>query len=375
MRLKRLAAAFMTVLIAATLATPVLAVEADSAGNILEADNSVTIDSVPFFGAMAAGQTVLISNSEAEGSVMAAGQEVNVSSTKVGESLYVAGNIVTCSDTDVHGNIYGAGNSVSIGKDMNANGVYVAASNITFDGTAKALCAAGGSVTVTGKVDGDAYIEAEKVEISDSAVITGELKIKSSKEPEVSDGAKVGSYSYEEVSEDEENAAGVASKVGIGSIIWGKFKTCIYWVVAMCAFGMLLCWLFDGHLTDAAQLLRDKPGRMIGTGVVAWVCIPVVALLLCISYFLAPIGGMLFLAYVLLLCAGLPFAGASLVRLFLPKMNVFAAALIGIAALEVIRMIPVLGFLVGAVADMYLLAYVIQSIWAKRLKKESTEAL
>ena len=108
MRLKRLAAAFMTVLIAATLATPVLAVEADSAGNILEADNSVTIDSVPFFGAMAAGQTVLISNSEAEGSVMAAGQEVNVSSTKVGESLYVAGNIVTCSDTDVHGNIYGA---------------------------------------------------------------------------------------------------------------------------------------------------------------------------------------------------------------------------------------------------------------------------
>ena len=50
-------------------------------------------------------------------------------------------------------------------------------------------------------------------------------------------------------------------------------------------------------------------------------------------------------------------------------MNVFLAALIGIAALEVIRMIPVIGFLVGAAADMYLLGYVVQSLWLNRKRK------
>ncbi len=372
MGFKRLAAGVMTVLIAAALATPVFAVEADSAGNIMEADNMVSIDSVPFFGAMAAGQNVSISNSEAEGSVMAAGQEVTVVSTSVGESLYVAGNIVTCSDTDVHGNIFGAGNSVSVGNGMNANGVYVAGSNITFGGTAKALCAAGSNVTLTGKIDGDAYIEADSVSIADSAVVTGELKIKSSKEPEISDSAQVGTYSFEEITKEEADAAGTASKIGIGSMIWSKFKSCIYWVIAMGVFGLLLTWLFNDHLIEAATLIKDKPGIMIGTGIVSWLVIPIVSLILLISYIFAPVGGMLLLAYVLLLCAGLAFAGASLARLVFPNMNVFLSSLIGIAALEIVRLIPVIGFIVGMVADMYLLAYVIQKIWTGRLKKESS---
>ena len=371
MRNKKFAAFVMTIMIAATLATPVLAVEADSAGNVMEANDMVSIDSVPFFGAMTAGKTVTINNSEAEGSVMAVGQEVSLGSNKIGESLYVAGNIVTCSETDVHGNIFGAGNSVSIGNGMNANGVYLAGSTVTFAGKAKALCAAGTNVTISGQIDGDAYVEGENVVIADDAVITGELKIKSTKEPEVSDNAKVANLSFEEVSEDENDAAGIASKVGIGSIIWGKVKTCIYWAIAMGVFGLLLCWLFDSHLTKAAQLVKERPGLMIGTGVIAWVGIPIAALILCITYLLAPIAGMLMLAYVLLLCAGLAFAGASLVRLFLPNMNVYLSAIIGIAVLEVVRVIPVLGFIVGMVADMYLLAYVIQNIWSNRKQKEA----
>ena len=50
-------------------------------------------------------------------------------------------------------------------------------------------------------------------------------------------------------------------------------------------------------------------------------------------------------------------------------MNVFLSALIGIAALEIIRLVPVIGVLVGIAADMYLLGYVIQCLWLNRKQK------
>jgi hypothetical protein len=50
-------------------------------------------------------------------------------------------------------------------------------------------------------------------------------------------------------------------------------------------------------------------------------------------------------------------------------MNVFLAAAIGIAVLEILKLIPVLGVIVAIVADMYLLAYAIQYVWCNRLRR------
>jgi hypothetical protein len=55
-------------------------------------------------------------------------------------------------------------------------------------------------------------------------------------------------------------------------------------------------------------------------------------------------------------------------------MNVFLSALIGIGILEIVRIIPVLGTLVGIAADMYLIGYVIQKLWIGRLRKKAVEA-
>ena len=367
MKSKRIITVFMTAILAAAMCIPAFAADTDSAGNIFEADETVSFNSDSFFGAFAAGRSVSVSDSEAEGSVFEAGQDVSINSTDIGESLFIAGNTVTAAETRVHGNIFAAGNNVVIGNGTEANGVYAFGSALTFAGEANALYAAGGSVTVSGVINGDAYIEGDNVIITEDAVITGTLKIASANDPEVSDDSTVGDFEYEQINRDEQ---AVSASRSFGSIVWDKIKSCLFWVVAMGAFAMLLVWLFSEHLTSAAELIRTKPGVMIGTGVITWLCVPIAALILCISRILAPIAGMLMLAYVLLLCAGLAFAGASLVRLFLPNMNVYLSALIGVAVLEVIRMIPVLGFIVGCVADMYLLAYVIQRIWSRRSHKE-----
>ncbi len=340
--------------------------EKDSAGNVAVAGDNVKLPDENVFGAFAAGQSVDLSGAEADGSVMAAGQQVMASSLSVGESLYVAGNILSIDDAEVDGNIFAAGNSVSLTGKTSGKGVYIFANSVVFEGEAKAVYIAGNTVSLKGAIDGDVTIEADTVSVEDGTEISGDLKIKSPHEPEIGDDVSVGDYSFDKTEEKDSASAAVS----IGAKIFRRITKCIYWIVAMAAFGMLLCWLFGSHLTRATEFMKTRPAAMVVSGIAGWIAIPVAALLLCISYICAPIGGMLVLAYVLLLCAGLAFAGASLSRLVFPKMNVFLAALIGIAVLEAVRMIPVIGTLVGIAADMYLLGYVIQSIWLGRLKKE-----
>ena len=341
---RKLITLFVTVMMAVCMCVPAFAADLDSAGNIFEAGNSVSLPDIPFFGGLIAGQTVSADDTDAEGSVMMAGQSVEMNDGEVGESLYAAGNIISIDDVWVSGNIYVAGNNIVI-KGSESNGAYVVGNQIAFDGVANALYAAGNIVSVKGTINGDAIIEADVVELDDDLEVTGSLTIKSVNEPKVPDNAPIKDFIYEPVSRGEQQGGIGALGLGIGAKI-------------------------GDHLTKASELVRTKPGAMVGCGIISWICIPVIVIALCCTYILAPIGGMLALLYVLLLCAGLAFAGASLVRIFLPNMNVFLSALIGIAVLEVVRMIPFIGTLVGILADMYLLAYVILTLWDNRLIKE-----
>lgn len=379
---KKWMALILTGLLALSMCVPVLAseVEVDSAGNVFATGDMVTLPSDSVFGAFLAGNNVSIDGQEAKGSLAAAGQSVYASDVKIGESLYAAGNSVILKDTKVKGNVWTAGNTVTMSGKTEANGIYAAGSIVTFSGTTNGLYVGAGKLVIDGTVNGDAIIDADEVKITDNAVITGNLKVRSSKQPEISDQAKVTNYSFEETKPDEEDleeleeAGKAATGIGIGAIIMKKLLSAIYWIIAMVAFGMLLCWLFGDHLSGAAAMIRERTLPMILSGVIGWMSIPFAALMLLCTWILAPTAGMLAMAYTLLLCAGLAFAGASLARLIFPRMNVFLSALIGIGILEIVRIIPVLGTLVGIAADMYLIGYVIQKLWIGRLRKNAVEA-
>ncbi len=375
MKKKKSLTVILTLIMAILLCVPVFADDAqydtDSAGNMFASGDLVTIKTTPFFGGFAFGKSIMMSNAEAAGSFMAAGQEINVSNSTIEESLYIAGNNISTAYTEVYGNIYAAGNSVIIGEEVSGNGVYAAGSSIVFSGTSRCANLAASSVTFDGYVDGDVHISADKVTVTENAVVTGTLEIESANEPDISDSADVGEYSFDQVDDKREDADEAVAKIGILGSIFKRFTKCIYWIVAMAAFGMLLCWLFNDHLNRALTFMKERPGAMIGCGIISWLCIPLAAIILLCTYILAPIGGMLMLLYVLLLCAGLAFTASSLARLVFPKMNVFLSTLIGIAVFETVRMIPFIGFLVGIVADMYLLAYVVLNVWDHRMKKSA----
>ncbi len=373
---KKLMTLLMAGLLAVSVCVPVFAesdVEQDSAGNVFASGDTVSLPGGPIFTAFAAGQNVDLADSESEGSIFAAGQQLTASGASIGESMYVAGNNVTLNNVNVQGNIFAAGNVISVIGESAANGVYMCGQNLTFEGETNKLVAAGSHVTVKGTIQGDVDISADSIEIADGTKILGELKVTSSTEPSIPSGAEIGKYTYDKASEAGESAAEIAASVSIGSIILNKIKSCFFWIIAMAAFGMILCWLFDEHLVRAKDYIKNRTGAMVVTGIVGYICIPIAILLLCCTCIFAPIAGILALTYVLLCCVGLAFAGASLVRLVLPNMNVFLSALIGIAVLEALRMVPVLGTVIAIAADMYLIGYVLQIIWLHRMQKKNAE--
>ncbi len=356
-------------LVAVMACVPVMAeteTDTDTAGNIAVSGDVVTLPNTPFFSGFAAGQSIDFGGVEAKGSLFTAGQQINGSGAKVKESLYVAGNTISLNNVEVYGNIFAAGNDVNITGESASNAVYAVGNKVVYEGETYALYAAGSTVTLKGYVEGDAVISAEEVVIDPDAIVTGTLKVLSPSEVDVPDDAQIGDFEFELTKPDETDEGKIG---GIGSFIVGKILKTLYWIVAMAAFGMLLCWLFNDHLTRAAEYIKNRTAAVIVSGIIGWLCIPVLAIALLISYIFAPIGGLLGLSYVLLVCVGLAFSGASLSRLVFPKMNVFLSTLIGIAVLEAVRMIPVIGVIVGIAADMYLIGYVIQRLWLNRLKK------
>ena len=369
---KKLISLITIALLTLGMCVPVLAMETetDSAGNVFASGDNVTLPRETFFGAFAAGQNIDLGNADAKGSVLAAGQQITGSGLCVGESMYVAGNNVSLNNAEINGNIYAAGASVSMIGNSTGNGVYIAAGNIVFEGTANYLCLAGSHVSINGTIDGDVFVGAETVDISEDTVITGTLTIEAPVEPDVPRSADIGDYVFEQSRNDDQDPA----PVSFGNALFQRVKSCLYWMIAMAGFGMILVWFFDQHLKSATNYLKNRRAPLIASGMIGWACIPVAAVILACSYLFAPVAGLLFSAYVFLIWIGLAFSGASLAKLVFPDMNPFLAALIGIAVLEAVRVIPFIGTIVGIAADMYLLGYVIQRLWINRKRKGAVTA-
>ena len=363
---KRMTALLMTALLAIGMCATVYAEQEifeDSAKNVFISGDLVSFPDSKFFTGFAAGQDLEMTDSSAVGSVLMAGQTITAKDSEIGESLYLAGNQISVDGVMVSGNLFAAGNLIDIVDDCEANAVYAIGSNITFEGETNYLYAAGSSVVIDGTINGDVKIEAETIDIKKGTVITGELIVESATEPEIPDNAEIGKYSFNQVQKES------GESKSFGTIIYDKVTDGIYWIIAMGAFSLLLSWLFAQHLERAGRYIKNRTTAVVVSGILGWLFIPVVAFLLAISYIFAPIAAMTGTAYMLLIWAGLAFAGSSIGRIVFPNMNKFLSSFIGVAILEVLRLIPVLGFIIGAVADMYLIGYVIQYIWLHRVHK------
>jgi len=292
--------------------------------------------------------------------VIAAGQIINIKSCTAGGDYRLAGQDITIRDSMAGENITAAGQTVII-KDSIANAIAAAGQGVSFSGTCDTLTIFAEKVYIDGTVSGNVVVGANSVEVGTNARIAGTLYVSAPSDPVMQRGAEVANVEYTKTEKntspapDESSLAGLSTALTIFIVIMSILGTLIVAVLAE--------WLFRRQTAGAAAMIKERTGALIGTGIVGAIAAPIaVILLICFGITLPVAGGVAFALFAITAVAN-GFAGTSLFKLVFPNLGRFKCALIGGAIVGIASAIPILGNIVGVLSFMYLLGYVLQSIF------------
>lgn len=294
----------------------------------------------------------------------------------IGGDARIAGGNVVFNKSAVGGDMMIAGGSIKVLGGSTAGGdVIIAGGAISFSGTgAKDARFAGGQVTIDGALRGDVLVEAnERIILTENARIDGNLVYRGEKESilEVRDGAVVkGATTFEEqrmpISRGDVTK-GLAAFFGVLFLI--KFITVL---VA----GIVAVLVFRQFSLGLANEVIARPWRSLLLGFAVLVLVPIASLMLLVTVLGAYVGMLLIASYVLLmvvvsLYSGVMF-GAWLYKLIKKGDTIVSwrVAFVGIILLSLIKLVPVVGWIVcllvflatlGATAQM-----VYERLWMRR---------
>ena len=331
---------------------------------------------------IAAGQIVSLDKCQAKGSVRAAAETIDIYDSTAGQNITLAARVITV-------------------KNATCNALAAAAQSIDVSGSYKELTANAATVYIDATVDGDVVVGAGEVTIGKNARIKGTLHVTSPSEPVLEQGAQVGKVDFarekeelaqeetapqsEEAAPKQEEAAPTSTEAepkqeeaapaqdegvveGLGGVLAGiggvlTVIATIIGVVGTFVVAVLAEWLFSRHTAEAARLVRERTVPTIVSGVVGSIAAPVAVILMLILVVTIPVAIAVILAQLAMLAVAEGFMGASLSKIAFPKLGRYKCAMAGGAIVGVASAIPFLGVLVGIVAFVYLLGYVLQSIF------------
>ncbi len=331
---------------------------------------------------IAAGQIVSLDKCQAKGSVRAAAETIDIYDSTAGQNITVAARVITV-------------------KNATCNALAAAAQSIDVSGSYKELTANAATVYIDATVEGDVVVGAGEVTIGKNARIKGTLHVTSPSEPVLEQGAQVGKVDFAREKEElaQEEAAPQSEEAepkqeeteptnaeaepkpeepapaqdegvveGLGGVLAGiggvlTVIATIIGVVGTFVVAVLAEWLFSRHTAEAARLVRDRTVPTIVSGVVGSIVAPVAVILMLILVITIPVAVAVLLAQLAMLVVAEGFMGASLSRLAFPKLGRYQCAMAGGAIVGVASAIPFLGTLVHIAAFVYLLGYVLQSIF------------
>lgn len=325
----------------------------DPIGNVFSGSKSVTGEIEKDF--YWAGYTLNCNHATIAYDAIIAGATLNLENVSVGGSLRAAGRDVNVTGATVEHNATLAGENVTLagGAESRVEGLYMAGKNVTMSGRCDYFRAAAKTVILDGIVKGDAKIDGENVYIGENAVVTGTLYIEASEKPEIPSGAQIGNLEFtKEVYTNEDNDV---RDFGFGFSIYSVFTALVL--------GAFFCLVMKKALNQSGEMILIKPVILPVTGLVSLVAVPFACILLMITVIGIPLGLILGGLYAIILVTAVPFTGASVGRIVLPKMNPWLSSLIGVLGFAILAQIPYLKILVILGAMFYALGYFIQVIY------------
>ncbi len=244
-----------------------------------------------------------------------------------------------------------AGKVHVLGDGVVAGDLYVAGGQVTVDGTVRgSVTVAGGRLVVNGTVLGSVTARvSDALVVGPGATVGGGMEYHSPREAEIDSTARVSGPVVHTPVKRAERDGSAAAAIGLGVLgVLTAMKT-----LAFVGLAALLMWRWRRQVLEVLQDVHDRFLPSLGHGVVYLIMVPVAGILLLVSFIGTLPGVLLLMLYGALgilakVMAGM-FIGASLWRV-MRKGTVlhleWTSAIVGVVVLELIGLIPFIGWLV-----------------------------
>jgi len=373
----------LRVIAALMLAMAALAPSAAQAGDIWRAGASVSVNAEGEPDVWAAGASVTVRGQVAQ-DIWAAGAIVDINANAgtdvwaAGSRVSVAGRIgealnVTGAEVDITARVGGrarvAGAQVSVSPDALLNGdLRAAGALITFLGRSGAdVSLSGAEVTFDGQTTGDVIIRAQEVRIGEAASIGGDLEIYSDQKPDIARQAQIGGRLVSLGLEDADWPDGE----GFPGLLMVLVAPLIFAVSAF-ILGLLAVWLARGAVEQTIDTFVERPGGSLVRGIITLLALLLGAALMAAAVVGLPLGVALLFTVPVLMLSGLASAALSLGEWIANRAGEPRSAggrigllALGMAALTLAGLIPVLGAVLVLLAILIGLGAVVITVRAR----------
>ncbi len=314
------------------------------------------------------------------GDVIIAGGQITIAGNVSEDVIIAGGSLLLDTQSTINGDVIVMGGDIRLKGAIDGE-LRAYAGNVTLEGEVKKkVDIKASNVKINGTISSDAKIAAQdKIEIGDSAKINGNLNYWQKKDKNsLFEDQVTGKVIYDEdlkIRPDFE-ARGPNFVGRIVGLIIGLLRAAL--IIG------LISWLCKKLFKRAAQYFEEKPWNSLGYGTLYMVLVPVISLLLMIIVIGMPLGALTLVFYIFgflfFLKPVLAYTAAYYINRKYKKkwddMKVFWVALGIVAAIRILKMIPIIGGLFGLIAFVAGLAAIgaLIVVLYSKLKNENKKA-
>jgi hypothetical protein len=349
--MKKLLIVTILIALAAISAPSAAAAEVGSGANKFILTDSTTTTEKVDGDYVALARSIRLSG-DVDGDVIVGGGEVMIRNASA-RNIFAGGqNVLIAVGTAK--NIYAAGTYLEVSSSGGITGAYLAGQTVVFSGIAADLAAAGGSIRIDGIIRENAVLRSDDITFGKDAAIGGTLTIYAASMPPLPGSIDRSNVIFHEVHNSSRNdlqgalraLSGVTKFVGVLSAI---------------LLAVLVTLYKGGVIRESALAFPKKAGWAILFGLIAFIAVPVGALIAMMTLVGTSAAVIVLMAYGVFLSLSPVIAGAVLGRLIFPTMHRCLSAVIGAAVLKLATFVPFLGAIVWLACAFYVLGLVVMS--------------
>ena len=362
--------------------TPVAAAEIRGSDDVIIASGDVVNDDLYM-----AGNRIVI-NGVVNGDVMAAGSTVTVAGTINGDLVALASSVVI--EGDITGSVRAAASSIrfsgTIGEDLVIAGSSIqvdsaseigkdlvfGGSNVKIGSTVVGdILGAGDVVRLSDIIGGDAEIAVNRLVIASTATINGDLVYTSENEADISPDAFIAGETTWKIPAHDKWYHNWSLSPAV------KFWSKVISYLMVLLVGIIIVLVAPRKSTEAANKLRTKPLKSLGWGALLLIVTPIAIAISVLTVIGIPLGIAGTLLYGALIFISQLVIGFFIGYWIIQRLNMeetrgslVLALFIGFTLLTLVKLIPVVGWIVWWVTVLFGIGAI--ALLVERKKKEET---